>query len=60
MKTILGVDYYEVKDVVKELVLSRHTIYFYIKIGKMKYKRKHGRSYLFTLENLQDYINGKR
>jgi len=55
MKTICGIDYYSVNDLVKEIPLSKNGILKYLKAGRIK-SMVIGKRYWVSKANLQEYF----
>lgn len=59
MKTILGVNYYDVHELSSMLGVSEVWIRVYIKRGTL-HATKIGRGYLSTEEDIQDYLERRK
>ncbi|MDR2204345.1 MAG: helix-turn-helix domain-containing protein [Nitrososphaerota archaeon] len=59
MKTVLGVNLYNVKEVAEMFGVSKTTIHNYIKYGKIDAQKIGGSLYL-TEGNIKGFIEGKR
>lgn len=59
MKTILGVNYYDVHDLSKMLGVSEVWIRVYIKRGDLS-ATKIGRGYLSTEKDIRDYLESQK
>lgn len=56
MKTIAGIEMYEVEDLMDQLNLSRYTVRNYLKDGKLK-GRKIGIRWYVSEDNLAEFLN---